>query len=449
MYLLYSFMLIFWGLLLLPFFLYKAWRYHKYLPGMGQRFGHLPDVLKSDGQGVIWFHSCSVGETISLQPLVNILRQRLPEVRFVFSTITKTGQEVAVKQFGADNTFYFPIDFAFVIRRVFQWLHPTLIVIIDTEIWPNLIHQAHRCNIPIIMANGRISPASFRYYRWARPALRKVFSQYESLMMQSAEDATRITQIGAPEEKVVIPGNLKFDKNPIQRDDERSLQNDLIANFGLGTNNDLLIVAGSTHPGEEQILLEVLRNIRNTPNLGGTRLLLAPRHPERFNEVEELAAQAGFSVHRRSQRMDLNQDSPLLLLDTLGELAEVYHFATLVFVGGTLVNHGGHSILEPAASSKPIVIGPSMENFQSICDEFLAHKAVRQITAREDNSDLQKKQLLEVILHLLQNSEERESLGNEAFTILEKNRGAALRISDRIAFVFEATNRTSTHIVHE
>lgn len=449
MYLLYSLMLIFWGLLLLPLFFYKALRHHKYLPGMGQRFGHLPDALKPDGQSIIWFHSCSVGETLSLQPLVSILRQRLPKVRFVFSTITKTGQEVAVKQFGIENTFYFPIDFSFVIRRVFQRLQPKLIVIIDTEIWPNLIHQASRSNIPVIMANGRISPASFRYYRWARPALRKVFKNYELLMMQSAEDAARITQIGAPEEKVSIPGNLKFDRDLIRKDDERSLWHDLKDNFGLGQTNDLLIVAGSTHPGEEQILLEALRNIRSTPNLEHTRLLLAPRHPERFNEVEDLAAQAGFPVRRRSQRMNLNQDTPILLLDTLGELAEVYHFATLVFVGGTMVQHGGHSILEPAASSKPIVIGPSMSNFQSICNEFRAHEAVWQITAGEGNPDLQKKQLLEVMLRLLQNPEEREALGNAAFSILEKNRGAAQRISDRITSVFEAANRTNTQAGHE
>jgi 3-deoxy-D-manno-octulosonic-acid transferase len=449
MYLLYSFMLIFWGLLLLPFFLYKAWRYHKYLPGMGQRFGHLPEALISDEHGIIWFHSCSVGETLSLQPLASILRQRLPKARFVFSTITKTGQEVAIKQFGTDNTFYFPIDFAFIIRRVFQRLQPKLIVIIDTEIWPNLVHQARRSNIPVIMANGRISPASFRYYRWARPALRKVLRNYESLMMQSVEDAARIIRIGAQAEKVSIPGNLKFDRDLIQEDDERSLWHDLKDNFGLGETNDLLIVAGSTHPGEEQILLEVLKNIRSTPNLEHTRLLLAPRHPERFNEVEELAAQVGFPMRRRSQRVNLNQDAPLLLLDTLGELAEVYHFATLVFVGGTLVQHGGHSILEPAASSKPIVIGPSMSNFQSICDEFRAHEAVWQITAGEGNPDLQKKQLLEVMLRLLQNSKEREALGNAAFSILEKNRGAAQRISDRIVSVFEAANRTNTQAGQE
>jgi 3-deoxy-D-manno-octulosonic-acid transferase len=449
MYLLYSFMLICWGLLLLPFFLYKAWRYHKYLPGMGQRFGHLPDSLKSDGRPAIWFHSCSVGETLSLQPLVSILRQRLPQARFVFSTITKTGQEVAIKQFGIENTFYFPIDFAFVIRRVFHWLRPTMIVIIDTEIWPNLVHQAHRGKIPIIMANGRISPSSFRYYRWARPALRKVFKNYESLMMQSSEDAVRITQIGAPESIVTMLGNLKFDRDLIQKDDARNLRHDLRDNFGLGTNNDPLIAAGSTHPGEEQILLEVFRSIRNTPNLERTRLLLAPRHPERFNEVEALAIQAGFSVRRRSQRMDLNRDTPILLLDTLGELAEVYHFATLVFVGGTLVENGGHSILEPAAASKPIVIGPSMSNFQSICDEFRAYEAVRQITAGEDNPDLQKKQLLAVMLPLLQNLDEREALGNAAFSILDKNRGAAQRISDRIASVFERTNRTNITAVHE
>jgi 3-deoxy-D-manno-octulosonic-acid transferase len=442
MYLLYSLLLVVWGLLLLPIFLYKAWRYHKYLPGMGQRFGHLPDVLKSDSRAIIWFHSCSVGETLSLQPLVNTLRPHLPKARFVFSTITKTGQEVAIKQFGAENTFYFPIDFAFVIRRLFRWIQPALIIIIDTEIWPNLIHQAFQHQIPVILANGRISPSSFRYYRRARPVLRRVFKNYASLMMQSQEDAARIIQMGALQEKVSVPGNLKFDRDLIRKDAAENLRDDLEENFALDKPNDLLIVAGSTHPGEEQILLEVFQDLRRNPNLAHTRLILAPRHPERFYEVELLATQMGFSVRRRSQRMTADPEAPILLLDTLGELAEVYHFATLVFIGGTLVRRGGHSILEPAGFSKPIVIGPSMENFLSIRDEFITQGAIRQITAGEENPDLQKKQLLEVFLELLQNSLKREVLGNAAFSLLEKNRGAARRISEKIIDVYRKADRS-------
>ena len=192
MYLLYSILLVFWGILLIPAFLYKAWRRGTYLPGMSQRLGRLPDSLRFDGRATIWFHSCSVGETLSLQPLVQVLHQRFPDARFVFSTITRTGQQIAVQRFaiyGEGNTFYFPIDFASVARRVLDWIQPAMIVIIDTEIWPNTLHQAHRRAIPVMLVNGRISAASFRYYRCARLLLRRVFQNYRALLMQSDEDA--------------------------------------------------------------------------------------------------------------------------------------------------------------------------------------------------------------------------------------------------------------------
>lgn len=443
MYLLYSLLLVVWGLLLLPIFLYKAWRYHKYLPGMGQRFGRLPETVRFDGRPAIWFHACSVGETLSLQPLAHILRQRFPEARFLFSTVTKTGQEVAARHFGAENTFYFPIDFAFVVRRVLQWMQPAMIVIIDTEIWPNLVRQAHRRQIPVTLANGRISPQSFRYYRWARPVLRKVFPHYALLMMQSEEDAQRICRMGAPAERVTVTGNLKFDSDLIQKDSVAALRQDLEAHFLPGNKDAALIVAGSTHPGEEQILLQVFRELRNTAGLETARLVLAPRHPERFDEVEALAVRAGFSVRRRS-RHDGDREAPVLLLDTMGELAEVYRFASLVFVGGTLVRHGGHSILEPAAFSKAIVVGPSMENFRAIRDAFHAQGALYQITADALHPALQERQLLDVWRRLLQNLEERETLGNAAFSILEQNRGAAARIGATIAKIFTAAPRRGT-----
>jgi 3-deoxy-D-manno-octulosonic-acid transferase len=437
MYLLYSLLLIVWGFLLLPFFLYRAWRYNKTLPGMDQRLGHLPAHLQSDGRTTLWFHSCSVGETLSLPPLVHILRQRFPKARFLFSTITKTGQEVAIKQFGKEHTFYFPIDFAFIIKRILRQIRPAMIVIIDTEIWPNLLHQARRHNIPVVLANGRISAQSFRYYRWARPVLRGVFPNYATLLMQSEEDAVRIRAMGAPSEKIVVAGNIKFDRDLIARESVEALRRDLENSFDLGRKDSPLIVAGSTHRGEEQVLLDVLEQIRRIPTLEKTRLLLAPRHPERFDEVAELALRSGFAVRRRSQVACPEEETPVLLLDTLGELAEVYRFATLVFVGGTLIRRGGHSILEPAAFSKAIAIGPSMENFQAVGDTFRSHGGVRQITADENNPALQTRQLLEVFQQLLQNSKERDDLGAAAFSILEQNRGAAQRTGETISGILE------------
>ena len=444
MYLLYSALLIFWGILLIPAFLYKAWRRKKSLPGLSQRLGRLPYSLRSDGRATIWFHSCSVGETLSLQPLVQNLNQRFPDSRFVFSTITKTGQEVAVQRFaayGAGNTFYFPIDLASVVRRVLDWIQPSLIVIIDTEIWPNLIHQACRRGIPVVLANGRISAESFRYYRLVRRLLKKIFQNYRALLMQSKEDAGRIAQMGAPAEKIAITGNIKIDRDLLAENSSEALIRDLDEALGLSALNTYLIIAGSTHSGEEQILLEVLRRLRSVVGLEQTRLLLAPRHPERFDAVAQLASRDGFKVRRRSDGAGGNRAAEVLILDTVGELSAIYRFATIAFVGGTLVRHGGHSIMEPAVYSKAIVIGPSMENFGHIADEFRRRGGIRQIRAGEEDRDQQIQQLLDVFVQLLQNSKEREDLGNAALSVLEMSRGAAQRTSERIAAIFEELRR--------
>ena len=447
MYLLYSILLVFWGILLLPVFLYRAWRHHKYLPGFSQRLGQIPEALNSYGRPTIWFHACSVGETLSLQPLVRFLHQRFPEARFVFSTITQTGQAIAARSFaayGQGNTFYFPVDLASIIKRVLDRVQPAMIVIIDTEIWPNLVNQAHRRGIPVVLANGRISAASFRYYRWAKPVLRKVFRNYTLLMMQSEEDARRITQIGASPEKLMVTGNIKFDKSLVEQETKESTDRALEADFCSADPKAPLIVAGSTHPGEEEILLEVLRRVRSFPELGQTRLLLAPRHPERFDEVAGLILRSGFTVRRRTDRTGSPDGADILLLDTLGDLAAAYRLATVVFVGGTLIRHGGHSILEPALHSKAIVLGPSMENFRGILEEFQARGGIRQISAGKEDRNLQAEQLTREFVNLLQNTQERESLGKKAFSILEANRGAAQVTADQIAVLFEERQKNAT-----
>jgi 3-deoxy-D-manno-octulosonic-acid transferase len=441
MYQLYSFLLVIWGFLLLPFFIYSSWRRRKHIDGLAQRFGTLPAHLRSDGRLTIWFHACSVGETLSLEPLVEEMHRRFPEIRFLFSTITATGQAVARQRFesyGAGNTFYFPVDLGSIAGRVLDWIRPAMLVIIDTEIWPNVLRQSCVRGIPVVLANGRISAESFRHYRRARPLLKHVFQNYRILMMQSEEDAARIVAMGAPRDKVVVGGNIKFDRDRIGKKEPEAIERGLQADFGLGELNAPLIVAGSTHPGEEEVLLDVLRSIRETSEFKQTRLLLAPRHPERFEEVAGLAARRGFKVRRRSGGAGHALDEEVFLLDTLGELSSAYRFATVAFVGGTLINHGGHSIMEPALHSKPIVIGPSMYNFRSIADEFRSRGALRQITAGPENRTMQKNQLQDVFLQLLQNPGERDALGRIASSILESNRGATRRISDTLASILEA-----------
>ncbi len=443
MYQIYSILMVAWGILLIPVFFYKAWRYQKYLPGLRQRLGHLPESLRSDGRPTIWFHSCSVGETLSVQPLVHALHARFPEARFVFSTITNTGQVIAKQRFakyGDGNSFFFPIDLARIANRVLDWIRPVMIIIIDTEIWPNVLHEAHRRGVSVVLVNGRVSAASFRYYRWARPILRNVFRNYRVLMMKSDEDAARIRYMGAAADRVMVTGNIKYDKDLVEKEVTEAQARSLDAALGLGASDAPLIVAGSTHPGEELILMEVLARIRRARGLERTRLLLVPRHPERFDAVGELIVRSGFAVKRRTDPDSAPPDA-VLLLDTLGELATAYRFATIAFVGGTLIQHGGQSILEPALWAKPIVIGPSMENFPQIIDEFRERGAVRQISATEADKAAQISELSQAFIGLLQDKSARDALGKAAHAVLEENRGAAGRTIDKIVEIYNEVRK--------
>jgi len=441
MYLLYSILMVSWGIVLMPVFLYRAWRHHKSLPGLCQRLGRLPENLRSRGTPTIWFHCCSVGETLSVQPLTHLFHARFPQARFVFSTVTNTGQSIAKQRFsvyGEANTFFFPIDLAWVAKRVLDCIQPAMIVIIDTEIWPNVVHQAWKRHIPVVLVNGRISAASFRYYRWACPVLRRVFQNYRILLMKSDEDARRILEMGAPPDRVLVTGNLKYDLDLVKRDVTAAAAESLDAALGPAAIDAPLIIAGSTHPGEEDILLEVLGRIQNVPGLEHTRLLLAPRHPERFDEVAGLVERAGYAVQRRTQKK-AEVRAPVLLLDTIGELAAAYRFATIAFVGGTLVRRGGHSILEPALYAKPIVIGPSTENFSQVVEEFLQQGAVQQISATEENRSAQVRELSDAFKGLLLDRAACATLGRAACSVLENNSGATHRTIERIAAIYEET----------
>jgi 3-deoxy-D-manno-octulosonic-acid transferase len=256
-------------------------------------------------------------------------------------------------------------------------------------------------------------------------------------MMQSEEDARRIVRIGASPDKVLVTGNIKFDKTLVEQETNPNIALAFETGFCSADPKTPLIVAGSTHPGEEEILLEVLRRVRRFPELDRTRLLLAPRHPERFDEVAALILQNGFTVRRRTDPANAKDGADILLLDTLGELAAAYRLATVAFVGGTLMSHGGHSIMEPALYSKAIVVGPSMENFREIFQEFQARGGIRQISAGKEERNLQVEQLAREFANLLQKVQERESLGRIAFSILEANRGAARAAADQIAILFE------------
>ena len=440
MYPLYSFLFGSWVFEMAPYFLYRAWKHQKYLPALQQRRGHLPDTLKSDGRPTIWIHSCSVGETLSVQPLAHALSLRFPQARFVFSTITKTGQAIAQERFakyGEGNTFYFPIDLASIANKVLDTIKPALLITIDTEIWPNVLHETKKRGIPIVMVNGRISAQSFQYYRWLQPLMGPVFQNYSLFLMKSREDAGRLQRMGAPPSKLRVSGNIKYDRNLVEKDVTEAQASALDSALALTVGKAPLIVAGSVHEGEEQTVLDALRRVRLAPGLENTRLLLVPRHPERFAPVALLAERQGWRVKRRSDAAPGDPSADVLVLDALGELATAYQFATVVFVGGTLIPHGGQSIMEPAVYGKAIVVGPSMKNFPQIIDDFIERGGIAQISADQTNKEAQARQLADAFVRLLQDPEAREAMGRAAHSVFEGSQGATQYTVDHVAAIFE------------
>ncbi len=441
MYLIYSILFGAWVFIMIPFFLYNAFVNRKYLPAMRERMGHLPNSLRSDGRKTIWIHSCSVGETLSVQPLAHLLSQRFPEARLVFSVITRSGRRIADERFakyGEGNVFYFPIDLPIFVNRVLEHVKPDILITIDTEIWPNTLHGLRKRNIPIVMANGRISAESFQYYRWVQPLMGIVLENYSKFLMKDQEDADRLRQMGARTSRIVVTGNIKYDRDVVEKDVAEAVRTAIDDSLSLSSLNSPLIVAGSTHDTEESVLFEVLDRLRSSDRTSDVRLLLAPRHPERFNAVAALAERTGQIVARRSSG-SASPSATVLLLDSVGELAAAYQFATVAFVGGTLIPHGGQSIMEPALYGKAIVIGPSTENFPGIIDDFRDHNAVVQIPADDKDRAAQVDQLTEAIEKLLVDHEGRTAMGERAQSLFGRSKGATAFTVNEIAKVLERT----------
>jgi 3-deoxy-D-manno-octulosonic-acid transferase len=407
--------------LAIPWFLWKGRATGKYLRTFRERMGRLPVYLNMDGDRSIWIHAVSVGEVLATRPLIPALKQRYPNHKVYLSTTTMTGNEVAQKSMrGVEGFFYAPFDFPGPVRKVLATLNPSLLVIMETEIWPNLIHQAHRRGTRIAIVNGRISPKSFAGYRRVRGFLRGVLAEVDVFLMQGEAHAERIRGLGAPAERVRVTGNLKFDAVEAGRTPERLAR--IIA--GESPRHRPLWVAGSTMAGEEELILQAYRYVcERVPHAG---LVIAPRHPERFAEVPALVESAGFRCVRRTT-LDPGawRDGDVVLLDTLGELIQVYSLATVVFVGGSLVPSGGHNILEPAVAGKPVIVGPYMENFQEIAEKFRAEGAMVQVASAEE--------LALEVTSLLTDEARRRNLGEKAKSLVDRNRGAVRNTIDGLA----------------
>ncbi len=406
-----------------PYLVYQAIRYRKYVGSLPARLGLLPVSLNLDREPSIWIHAVSVGEALTARAIAGDLKARYPHLRLFVSTTTMTGQQVARRQFPmADGIFYFPLDLGFVVRRVLDVVRPRLFVMMETEIWPNLLRTCRARGIRTVVINGRISARSYPRYRLVRPLFRRVLGLVDRFCVQGEETRGRLVDLGAPADRIIVTGSLKFDA--LDTPGASSRGGDRVLRYFRGIEGRPVIVAGSTFPGEDEILLRSFERIRTlSPQ---ALLVLVPRRPERFAEVDALARQAGFrTVRRTTLTVDQDLRADVVVLDTIGELAQVYQLATAVFVGGSLVDMGGHNILEPAAVGKAIVFGPHMQNFAEIADAFLrADAAVQVASARE---------LEDQLIALLANGSRRERLGAAARALVEANRGARARSLDVIA----------------
>jgi 3-deoxy-D-manno-octulosonic-acid transferase len=419
-YILYSLLLTVGFVLALPWFLWKARSTGKYLRTFRERMGRLPVYLNVDGDRSVWIHAVSVGEVLAARPLLPALRERFPGHRLFLSTTTMTGNAVAKRSIlGVDGLLYVPFDFPHPVRQALEVLNPSLLVLMETELWPNLVHEARRRGTRIALVNGRISPRSFPRYERVRRFLSPVLSEIDLFLMQGEAHAERIRALGAPADRVQVTGNLKFDAVEPGRVPER-----LARLLQGGASPRPLWVAGSTVGGEEELVLSAFHRVRE--RVPQARLLVAPRHPERFALVPPLVEAAGFRCLRRSALDPAAwRDGEVLLLDTLGELAQVYALASVVFVGGSLVPSGGHNILEPAVAGKAVVVGPHMENFQEIADQFRSESAMVQVASPDE--------LAREVSALLLDEGRRRGLGERARELVGRNRGAVRRTTDALS----------------
>jgi 3-deoxy-D-manno-octulosonic-acid transferase len=336
-----------------------------------------------------------------------------------------TGQQVARSNLlNIDDVFYFPFDFAFIINRTLDLVRPRLFIMMETELWPNLLRACRRRGVRTVLVNGRISSRSYPRYRLIRPFFRHVLGNVDRFCVQSEESARRLRELGADPARITVTGSLKFDSLELPAVPAHGRSRDRILRFFRLGEDRPVIIAASTLKGEEEGVLRAFRTVK--ASMATALLIIAPRHPERFGDVRRLAENAGFSVARRTELpIDAEPRVDVVVLDTMGELARLYQVATAVFVGGSLVHAGGHNILEPAVFGKPIVFGPHMQNFAEIAEAFLTNGAARQVTSDRDLED--------ALVALLRDPVQRARLGAAARALVEANRGAKSRSLDVIS----------------
>lgn len=412
---------------MLPVFLFRMLYLNKYRAGLLQRFGFYPQEVRRKLRGgkTIWVHSVSVGEVIAAQPLIALLKSRYPESDFVVSTTTNTGNQVAQKYAGGNDTvIYYPIDFPWAVKRAVQAVNPELFVMLETELWPNMIRTLGISNVPVFLVNGRVSDSSYGWYRKAIPVLKVVFKYISAFIMQAELDAERIIRLGADPEKVSYAGSLKYE-SAIGDEPEADEIMEMASDLGIQAG-DTVIIGGSTHEHEEEMLIRAFEKVKK--ECASAKLILAPRHPERFGKVITLVKESGFIYSTRKKIREFNSEErkkrEIIVLDTIGELKKIYNLGSIVFIGKSMFGRGGQNILEPAAAGKTIVTGPHMENFRDIMTQFINARACVVV-----NNEIE---FEEKLVSLCKDKAVSKEFGRKAKNLVIANCGAASRIADKI-----------------
>jgi 3-deoxy-D-manno-octulosonic-acid transferase len=396
----------------------------KYRSGLAQKMGFFSSAVtrRLAGSRPVWIHAVSVGEVMAAIPLLQEMKGRYPRQTIVLSTVTATGNHTAaLKARLADAVIYFPFDYPFMVRRAIKRIHPRLFITMETELWPNFLREMKRSGVPSVVVSGRISNHSYRRYRLTRRFFRRVLANIDAFYMQTEEDARRIISIGADRGRVITLGNLKCDQEvPLVTAEEKAR---LYSALQLKEGRHIFI-AGSTHRGEEEMVLEVFKRLQQ--GCADLTLILAPRHPERFGEVANLVARAGYACARKTELalQETKHDREVILLDTIGELSKLYSIGTIIFVGGSLVPTGGHNVLEPVVYRKAVLFGPHMDNFQEIARCLMESGGGLQVNDLE-GLFIQAKRLLE-------NESVRNHLGEKAFQIIASNQGTTRKAMEEI-----------------
>ena len=415
-YLLYNFALILTALILIPYYVLRGLRHGKTRRGIRERFGWYDrDKLTAlEGKQIFWVHAVSVGETRAAIPLIKALRKTHPDVAILISNVTETGHAIACEIQEVDTCIFFPFDLSWVVGRVLKRIKPDMVIIVETEIWPNFVRHTRRLGARLVLVNGRISDRSFPRYLRVRGIFSRLLKHFDAFCMQSVQDADRIKVLGAEPSKVSVSRNLKFD---MQVDLSALPSVEKIKSQYLIPDDSLVWVAGSTHAGEEELILSVYQQL--LPQFKNLILILVPRHPERARSVGELLTKLDVQFRIRSQintRDSLLQSGEVLLVDTVGEMMALYTASDVVFVGGSFVPVGGHNILEAALLKKPVLFGPYMHNFKEISKLILKSCGGWKV----ENSTA----LSERLESLLQHAPLRESVGLSGFGLIDKNAGA-------------------------